>query len=410
MQPKSLSIKLLLLVIVVLNSNLIQAQTFAVIADKLVDPKNEKIHNNPIIIVHRNKIVDVRFGGPVPDSAVVINLKGFTLLPGLMDMHTHVFHSAKVYEDDLYQNSSAYRALRATRYLSIALLNGFTTIRDLGTEGAGYADIDLRRAVDSGFIIGPRIFASGRSIAATDSYKPRPRLQNWELSLPNGTQYVSGRDECIKAAREQANKLVDWIKLYSDWANYPTFNLDEITAVVEEAKKFDVPVAAHAKSKTGIRNSIIAGVRSIEHGEEFDDSLIQMAVKKGVFWSPTITWEEYYGRISPNKYTILKKAYQAKLKIVCGTDAGSFPWTINGAKELEYYVKKAGIPPMDAIKTATVNAAELLGKEKELGLIEKGFFADIIAVKGNPLEDITLLQQVAFVMKDGKIYKRPLSE
>ena len=383
------------------------SQTYALVADRLIDPKSSRVHDNPVVIVHRNKIVDVKFNGSIPDSATRIDLKGFTLLPGLMDMHTHALHGDQRYEDDLYQNSSAFRALRATRYLSMALQNGFTTIRDLGTEGAGFADVDLRRAVDSGFVAGPRIFGAGRSIAATDSYLPRPRTQNWELSLPNGTQYVSGKDECIKAAREHANRLVDWMKLYSDWADYPTFNLEEIQAIVTEAQKFGVPVAAHAKSRQGIQNSIIAGVRSIEHGEAFDDSLIQLAVRHHVFWCPTVTWEEHYGRVSPDKYTVLNKAYKAQLKIVCGTDAGSFPWAVNQARELEYYVTKAGLSPMDAIRTATVHAAELLGKDEMLGAVEKGFLADLIAVKGNPLQDITLLQRVAFVMKDGKIYKQP---
>ena len=198
------------------------------------------------------------------------------------------------------------------------------------------------------------------------------------------------------------------MKLYSDWGT-PTFNYEEIEAIVKEAKKYNVQVAAHATSAEGIRMAILAGVRSIEHGDEFNDSLIRLAIKNKVYWCPTSTVFEYFGGGSPldTTYHYLGKAMKAGLKIVCGTDIGSFPWTTNEAKELEYYVKKAGFTPMQAIKTATINSAELLSINDRLGILEKGFIADIIAVKGNPLNDITLLQKVSFVMKEGKIYKRP---
>jgi imidazolonepropionase-like amidohydrolase len=201
---------------------------------------------------------------------------------------------------------------------------------------------------------------------------------------------------------------VNWIKLFSDWGT-PTYDPEEIEAVVREAKKYHVSVAAHATTKEGIRAAILAGVRSIEHGNAFDDSLIQLATKHNVYWSPTISVMEFHNAkvYLDNLYSSLKKANAAKLKVVCGTDAGSFPWTINEAKELEYYVNKAGFSPMEAIRTATVNAAELLGIDNRLGSLEKGFIADIIAVKGNPLQDITLLQNVSFVMKEGKVFKRP---
>jgi imidazolonepropionase-like amidohydrolase len=311
------------------------------------------------------------------------------------------------YNKDLYENSPSFRALRSVSYLSTTLRNGFTTIRDVCTEGAGFADVDISRAIDSGYISGPRLFPSGKGIAATDRYVPSPKNQNWELSLPSGTQYASGNDECTKAVREQIARGVTWIKLFSDWRT-PTFNFEEIKTIVNEAKKYNVAVAAHATTKEGIRMAILAGVKSIEHGDAFDDSLIQLAVKNRVYWSPTISVYEYYQAtdILINKYKSLNKAYKSKLKIVCGTDIGSFPWTLNQAKELEYYVKKGGLTPMDAIKTATVNAAELLGIEDRLGSLTIGFLADIIAVKGSPLEDITLLQDVAFVMKEGKIYKQ----
>jgi len=384
------------------------SQTYAIVADRLIDVRNEKVIDNPIIIVQNKRIIDIRYDQNYPADAVVINLKGYSLLPGLMDVHTHILAGTDDYNKDLYSNSPSYRALRAVKNLSVTLQNGFTTIRDVCTEGAGFADVDISRAIDSGFINGPRVFASGKGIAATNRYVPLPRVQNWELSLPSGTQYATGRDECIKAVREQVSRGIKWMKLYSDWGT-PTFNYEEIEAIVKEAKKYNVQVAAHATSAEGIRMAILAGVRSIEHGDEFNDSLIRLAIKNKVYWSPTSTVFEYFGGGSrlDTAYHYLGKAMKAGLKIVCGTDIGSFPWTTNEAKELEYYVKKAGFTPMQAIKTATINSAELLSINDRLGILEKGFIADIIAVKGDPLNDITLLQKVSFVMKEGKIYKRP---
>jgi imidazolonepropionase-like amidohydrolase len=381
-------------------------QTYAIIADKLIDPKNAQVLENPTVIVRGNRIIDVTFNKKAPDSAIVINLKGYTLLPGMMDVHTHILADGGDYDKDLYSNSPSYRSLRAAKYLSVLLQHGFTTIRDVCSEGAGFADIDLSRAVDSSFIDGPRIIPTGRGIAATGRYLPSARDQNWELNLPSGTQYATGRDECVKAVREQVSHGLKWIKLYADWVT-PTFSYDEIKAIVDEAHKYHVEVAAHSTTKEGTRMAIMAGVRSIEHGSAFNDSLITLALAHHVYWCPTITVFEYYKDPVDSIYKYLNRANKANLKIVMGTDIGSFPWDTNNAKELEYYVKKAGFSPMDAIKTTTVNTAELLNKQDKLGQVKKSFIADIIAVKGNPIDDITLLQNVAFVMKDGKIYKQP---
>jgi imidazolonepropionase-like amidohydrolase len=379
-------------------------QTYVIIADRIIDCRNGKQLDNPVIVVQKNRIADIRFDNRYPDSAIVIDLKGYSLLPGLIDVHTHILAGTDDYDKDLYKNSTSYRALRAAKHLSISLQNGFTTLRDVCTEGAGFADVDISRAIDSGFIIGPRVIPSGRGIAATNRYVPFPTMQNWELDLPSGAQYATGIDECTKAVREQVSRGVECIKLFSDWGT-TTFNYEEISTVVKEARKYNIPVAAHATSREAIRMAILAGVRSIEHGEAFDDSLIHLAVKNNVYWSPTISVYESYHFDLTGIYKQLNNANKAKLKIVCGTDIGSFPWTINQAKELEYYVKKGGLSPMDAIRTATVNAAELLSMETRIGSLEKGFIADIIAVKGNPLNDITLLQNISFVMKEGKIYK-----
>lgn len=396
--------RIILAVVGLFFYNLVIGQTYAIIADRLIDCKNEQSIDNPTIIVYKDKIVNVNFTNAIPDSATIINLKGYTVLPGLMDVHTHLFASGEDYNKDLYENSSTYRALRAVSYLSISLQNGFTTLRDVCTEGSGFSDIDLSKAVNSGFITGPRIVTSGKGIAATGWYLPFTSKQNREYPFPLGTQYVSGHDECLKATREQVTNGVQWIKLFADWEK-PTFNYDEIKTVVDEANKYHVNVAAHAISKEGIRMAIQAGARSIEHGDGFNDSLIKMAIENHVYWCPTVTVAEYLKIPMDTIYKYLNRANNKKLKIVMGSDVGSFPWNINEAKELEYYVEKAGFTAMEAIKTATINAAELLEKDDILGQIKKNYTADIIAVKGNPIVDITLLQKVTFVMKDGKIYK-----
>lgn len=402
--------KCLLLFTSLLAFQLAFAQRNTIIADKLIDCKRNKVIEHPVVIVENGKIVDVLTGKQNIDSSTLIDLRGYTLMPGLMDMHTHILANGSDFALDLYENSSVYRSLRAVRHLGIALQNGFTTIRDLGTEGAGYADVDLARAVDSGFIIGPRIFPAGRGIAATSSYVPRPKRQNWELDLPAATQYVSGVAEGLKAVREQENRNVKWIKLFSDFGYDPTFSKEELQAIIEDAKRWPIPVAVHAKSKEGIRNSILFGARSIEHGDLFDDTLVQLAIKHQVYWCPTLGWEIFYNRIAPGKHEVLNRAYKQGLKIVCGTDVGSYPWTVNQTNELEYYVKLIKMTNMDAIKTATVNAAELLGMSNTLGSVEKNYIADIIAVKGDPSVNIEALQQVVFVMKQGVVYKSPASK
>ena len=407
MHNKQPIMKVLLTLSFLLFINFVYGQTYAIIAYKLIDTKNGKVLENPTVIVYKNHIIDVNYKNIIPDSATIINLKGYTLLPGLMDAHTHILADGGDYDKDLYSNSPAYRSLRAVKYLSTLLDHGITTIRDVCTEGAGFSDYDISRAIDSAFIIGPRFIPSGKGIAATGMYLPSPNTQNWEISLPAGTQFATGRDECVKTVREQVSHGEKWIKLYADWIR-PTFDFDEMKAIVDEARKYGVNVAAHATTKEGIKMAIEAGVRSIEHGNAFNDSLINLAIAHHVFWCPTITVFEYFHEPTDSTYKYLNRAYKAKLKIVMGTDIGSFPWTTNNVKELEYYVKKAGFSPMDAIKTSTINSAELLNKQDRLGQISKTFLADIIAVKGNPADDITVLQNVVFVMKNGKIYKSPV--
>ena len=378
-------------------------QTFAIKADRVITGDKEIL--NPTIIVYQDKILDVIFEGAAPDSAQVIDLTGYSILPGLIDVHTHILHDGGQYSKNLYDYSTAYKAIRAVYHLDISLKNGFTTIRDVCTEGAGYADADLATAVENKIIVGPNIIPSTKGIAATGQYFPDPKAQNWDLELPSGTSYVTGVDESRKEVREQISRGARWIKVFADWSAV-SFSEQELLAIVEEARRFNVNVAAHATTRDGISLAIRCGAKSIEHGDGFDEGLISEAIEAGVFWCPTMTVYEHYNVRNESKYASLRNAYAKGLKIVLGTDAGAFPWTINQAKELEYYVKLIGMKPIDAIKSGTRYPAELLGKQKEIGQVEKGFTADIIAVKGNPLSDITLLQSVDFVMKSGLIIKR----
>lgn len=279
---KSLVTKALITILYGLFTNLASGQTYAIIADRLIDPQTSQALENPVVIVRKSGIVAVTFNKKAPDSAIVINLKGYTLLPGMMDVHTHILADGGDYDKDLYGNSPSYRSLRAAKYLNLLLQHGFTTIRDVCSEGAGFADVDLRRAVDSAFIDGPRVIPAGPGIAATGMYLPSASQQNWELKLPSGTQYATGRDECVKTVREQVSHGVKWIKLYADWGA-PTFSYDEMKAVVEEALKYHISVAAHSTTKEGTRMAIMAGVRSIEHGAAFNDSLINLALERHVF-------------------------------------------------------------------------------------------------------------------------------
>lgn len=387
----------------------VYSQTYAIKADKLINGKANVALNNPIVIVSNGKIVEINFNNHVPDSAKLIDLTGYSILPGLIDAHTHLLTDASDdYGKELYSNSSSFRSLRAVDHLKRSLENGFTTIRDLCTEGAGFADVDLSKAVNMRYIPGPRIYPATKGIATTGRYAPGLRNQNWDIELPSGTQFVSGTAECLKAVREQISRGAKWIKVFIDWGKV-SFTFDEISTIVQEAKRYNVMVAAHAQSGEGIELAIKAGVKSIEHGDGFTERLIKMAIDSNIFWCPTISYGESQNDPKLHlKYEMLAKAYKQGMKIVLSTDAGSgFSWKINECRELEFYVKNAGFSSMDAIKSGTSIAAELLGRQDDLGQIEKNYVADIIAVKGNPLENIILLQNVSFVMKDGIVYKQP---
>lgn len=404
------------------------AHRVAIRAGHLIDGKGGQPVSNVLILVENGKITSVTPGGSPPAGADVIDLSHATVLPGFMDVHTHTLLNGDVteqeYEDQLLKMSIPYRAILAARNARIALDHGFTTIRDLETEGAMYADVDVKTAINRGEVPGPRMFVSTRAMAPTGTY---PLLGfSWELDLPHGVQVVDGVDNARLAVREQVAHGADWIKYYSDHGYWFTpdgvlhshvnFRDDEARAIVEEAHRLGHKVASHAIGSDGIAAALRAGVDSVEHGDGFTDALLDQAVAQGVYWCPTITVSAYVapgrGGVWNPMLDAQKKAFQkgmAKhIKIVLGTDVGGFPWTaLNEAREFKYYVDY-GMSPLDAIRTATVTPAEMLGWADRLGTIEAGKIADIVAVEGDPLADISILENVRFVMKDGVIYKNEI--
>jgi imidazolonepropionase-like amidohydrolase len=303
-------------------------------------------------------------------------------------------------------------------------MNGITSMRDVETEGAMYADVDVKKAIDNGIIPGPRLWVSTRAMAPTGAYGPSG--YSWELHLPKGVQIVDGAEACRQAVREQVSNGADWIKIYADRRYYidkdgglssqANWTPEEMKAIVDETHRLGKKVAAHAIGRNGIKMALDNGCDTIEHGDGFDDALIAQAVRQGTFWCPTMLVTEYvapgrgaagadiWTKMLPMLRTAVGKAAKAGLKIAMGTDAGGFPWTINQAGELKLMVN-AGMMPMQALKAATSVAADLLDQEENLGSIEAGRLADIIAVPGDPLQSIAVMEKVIFVMKDGKIYK-----
>ena len=400
------------------------AQTIAIRAGRLIDGYSDKPLENVTVLVENNKILSLGRDLAIPANATVIDLGNKTVLPGFIDVHTHIMCvGAADYGANLYKNSIPFRAICAVASARKALWRGFTALRDVESEGTLYADVDLKKAIDQGIVPGPRLWVSTRGLSAPGRYYPDD--YSWELGLPKGVQMVSGVEECVRAVREQVANGADWIKIYADWRPYnitddgkisalPNFTQGELTVMVRETHRLGRKVAVHAMGQGGIKAALDAGADSIEHGSGFTEELIAQAKKQGTYWCPTLSAFEYHNaeegpsqfrRMLEIEYEALKRAYKSGLKIVLGTDTGSIPWDFNQAKEFEFLVKKAGLSPMDAIKAGTSVAAELLDQSNQIGALKPGMLADIVAVPGNPLEDITTLQRVVFVMKDGVIIR-----
>jgi imidazolonepropionase-like amidohydrolase len=334
--------------------------------------------------------------------------------------------TAADYDAQLLKQSPEYRAILATVNARRALEYGFTSIRDLETEGAGYADADVKKAINNGIIPGPRMQVATRALDVTGAYPLQGYAPN--VDVPHGVQLVDGPDDCRKAVREQISHGADWIKVYSDRSyriredgildDIPTFTLEELRAIVDEAHREHHKVASHAMALNGVHNSVEAGVDTIEHGNYISDEDLTKMAARGVFYVPTIFVGEYVaqGRAAEGAPVWVKmiqihqdtfrRAMKAGVKIAFGTDAGGFDWKVNPAKEFSSMVK-FGMTPAQAIRSATAVAAELLGVQDSLGTLEPGKLADIVAVPGDPLSDISLMEKVDFVMKGGTIYRKP---
>jgi imidazolonepropionase-like amidohydrolase len=400
----------------------------AIRAGQLIDGKSDAPVANALILIEGGKIVSVTIGGTPPAQVEIIDLTHATVLPGFVDAHTHVLLqgdiTAQDYDQQLLKQSIPYRAILAARNAQIALSHGFTVLRDLETEGAMYADVDVKHAINNGDIPGPHMQVATRAMTPTGMYGPLG--YSWEIRIPQGVQYVDGVEEIRKAVREQIMYGADWIKYYSDHGyfygqggvlhSHVNFTDEEATAIVEETHRLGKKVAAHAIGSDGIAAALKAGVDTIEHGDGLTEPQMEEMARRGIYWVPTIMVGAYVasGRQGnwPKMVDTEKTAFQLALtkgvKIVLGTDAGGFDWReLNEAKEFEYYVNY-GMTPMQAIRTGTSSAAELLGWSDQMGTVEAGKWADLVAVSGDPLQDITELQRVRFVMKGGTIFKNDL--
>ncbi len=422
---------LLFALIQILSIATLAQKTIAVKCGKLLNVRTGEILSNQVIVITNNTIESI-----IPASSfkqktdTLINLSNYFVLPGLIDCHTHVLLQADITAEDynmqLLKQSIPLRTIRAVSSCYKALQNGFTTIRDLGTEGAGFADVDLQKAIEEGYISGPRMFVSTLAINSTGHYPIKASEYSWELNLPKGLQEITGADEARKAVRQQIEHGADWIKIYADrnyyklddgtYRSLPNFTTDEINAIGDETIKSRKKLAAHAMTRDGIIAAINAGATSIEHGSGMDEECVQLMVNKKIYWCPTIFVNEYVAegrakagsninmQFKESMPATFKRAINAGIKVAYGTDIGGYDWNLPQAKDFEYMVKW-GMTTTQAIQTATITAAELLGKTGLIGEIKTGALADLIAINGDPTKDIQLLQQIKWVMKNGIIYK-----
>jgi imidazolonepropionase-like amidohydrolase len=394
----------------------------------------EPLHAGWVVLTQGERIAAV---GPqstvhVPPGALVVDLPGTTLLPGLMDAHSHLFlhpYNEARWDDQVLKEPVPYRTLRAGVQARATLLAGFTTLRDLGTEGADYADLALRRAIDEGMIEGPRLLVATRAIVATGSYGPAPRgLRPDVCCTPQGAQEASGVDEVTRAVREQAGRGADWIKVYADYrwgpggTQQPTFSEEELRALVTAAHSAGRPVAAHAVTAEGMRRALEAGVDTIEHGYGGTAQVFKLMAARGVAYLPTLTaqaaYAEYFEHYVPGSSeptpgmrqaaAAFQSALKAGVTIGCGSDVGVFAHGTN-SRELAWMVKD-GMTAVQALTSATATDARILGHEADLGRVRPQMLADLIAVSGDPTQDIGVLAHVVFVMKAGVIYRRSAQE
>jgi len=386
----------------------------------------EAMHEGWAVRVKGERIDAVGAAAGVADgSARVIDLPGTTLTPGLVEGHSHILlhaYNETTWNDQVAHEGLALRVARATNHLRATLLAGFTTVRDLGTEGAQYADVELKQAVNQNIIPGPRVLASTRAIVATGSYAPKGFALEWRV--PQGAEEADGVDSLTRVVRDQIGHGADWIKLYGDYrwgpqaGSHPTFSPDEMKLAVETAKSAEVPVAVHTSTAEGMRRATLAGAATIEHGDGGTPEVFRLMAEHKVALCPTLAagdataqyagWKKGEEPEPPGvtrKRASFKAALEAGVTILSGSDVGVFTHGDN-ARELELMVNY-GMSAGDAMKSATSTAARVLRMESQIGMVKQGLFADLVAFDGDPTKDVSALRRVKLVMKNGVVYKQP---
>lgn len=413
----------LVLVLTLLIPFVTLPQSTFIKAGKLLDPKSGSVLANQMIIIEGSKIKAVGTDFSVPRGATVLDLSAYTVLPGLIDCHTHILLQP---EDEglippVITKSQAFRTVQGVAAARKDLEAGFTTLRDVDSEGAGFADVAIRDAINQGIIAGPRLFVATDALTITGGHMNIEGM-NPDIQIPEPAMLTDSHDAMIAAVRRAVKYGADLVKIYATGRtsqNNPVtmeplcqLSQEDVQTVVNEAKRWGKDVASHAYGGQGAKNSVLGGVRSLEHGMMLDDETLKLMVERGTYWCPTLYvyidpgplgLSEMRKRIIPIHRATFQKAMKMGVKIAFGTDVGAYAHgtsTIEFLKMVEY-----GMKPIDAIRAATTTASELLRMENSIGTIEPGKFADIIAVQGNPLEDIKAIQNNVFVMKEGKVYK-----